>query len=197
MDQHLPPERPILSLVVNVTSNEGSAKDRGADISEPWPDPYLPLLVTEVTNTIGDASLRRFLSTILNDPAAARVLMTRVMKDGKPNELRLVRFASLTMDVLRHANVSQEDADVVLATSYLHGIEYCLQANRDGHKLLRTAIYPLLRREMCRLKSANPSMASQIALCMRWGDLDEDTLLAEWLKTRARQSIEVLDLARF
>jgi NAD-dependent SIR2 family protein deacetylase len=57
--------------------------------------------------------------------------------------------------------------------------------------------YPLVRREMCRLKSTNPGIASQIDLCMRWGDLENDTLLAEWLKNRARQSIEVLDLARF
>lgn len=197
MDQHLPPEQPLLSQVVNVTPVNCSTENPEADPADPRPDPYLPLLVTELTSTIGDASLRRFLSTLLNHPVAAKVLMTRVMEDGKPTELRLVRFASLTMDVLRHVAISQEDADLVLATSYVHGIVYCLQANREGSKLLRTIFYPLLRREMCRLKSVNLRMASQIALCMRWGDLDEDTLLAEWLKTRARQSIEVLDLARF
>lgn len=154
-------------------------------------------MTDDCVDCLSDEPLSQFMRSVINEPPVWKVLVTQVTEGGQPAGLRIVKLRQIAADILRHARVNDQEFQAVYVATFLHGIQYLLQAEISGSSVLRDVMRTLVRGPLQRLQSAHPHMANRVRLCMGWGNSDEETVFTAWLQERMTRAIAVMDLARF
>lgn len=187
--------RPSLKLVVNkhAVQSIGQAVTASSRVVMSHDDIYIDYLLYGTGMNVFNPDLLYFLIAVLSQCEIRQILTRPIAENDANTGPRIVQLLPIANRFKQMTFFTAFEREVIYVATILHGIQYWLESCEQGKTAARDVTVSIVQDALRRLDREDTKASQSLRMCMGWVNVDEESVLTQWLKKRVHSEISALD----